>query len=292
MWRQARIAIIADIGEQRQRGRQVTGMVGTEAAGRLLGPALGGILAGWSIRAPFVVYAVLALGAILPSFFLVRETAPAEAKKSAQEKDANLSTGSLLMMLLNMQILAFFSAQLLASMARGVLWGGTLLLYAAYVYDASPQLLGILSTAVSVVGIPITLSAGYLMDRFGRKTTMVPGFTLIAAGLIFLGLSAHWRLSLVAFIVAFLWVHAAQSITSGSMQVLGADMAPATARGRFFGFWRLAGEIGHILSPALFAVLAEQVAYSVSFIAIGLCALAAAAIIGVQISETVGREKF
>ena len=39
MWRQARLAIIADVSKSHQRGRQMSGMVGTEGAGRLLGPA-------------------------------------------------------------------------------------------------------------------------------------------------------------------------------------------------------------------------------------------------------------
>ncbi len=36
MWRQARLAMVADVGKQRQRGRQMTGMIGTEGAGRLI----------------------------------------------------------------------------------------------------------------------------------------------------------------------------------------------------------------------------------------------------------------
>jgi len=46
-------------------------------------------------------------------------------------------------------------------------------------------------------------------------------------------------------------------VTAASMQVLGSDMAP-DGRGRFFGFWRLIGEIGGLVSSALFGVLAEQ----------------------------------
>lgn len=56
MWRQARLAMIADVSKSRQRGRQMSGMVGTEAAGKIAGPAVGGILAAWSIRMPFVVH--------------------------------------------------------------------------------------------------------------------------------------------------------------------------------------------------------------------------------------------
>jgi MFS family permease len=69
MWRQARLAMIADVGKSRQRGRQMSGMVGTEGDGKLLGPAVGGLLSVWSIRMPFVIHGILALLAILPSFF-------------------------------------------------------------------------------------------------------------------------------------------------------------------------------------------------------------------------------
>jgi len=291
MWRQARLAIIADVGQSRQRGRQMSGMVGTEGAGKLVGPAIGGILAAWSIRMPFIAHGTLAFLAIVPSFFLVRESAPIANKGSTKNKEDQLNTRALLSMMLEAKYLGFLSAQFFASMTRGVLWGGTLLLYAAYAYDAGPQLLGGLATTSSIVGIPITLSCGYLMDRFGRKTTMVPGFVFIALGLMFLASSAQWHWSLASFIAGFLWIYGGHSVTSGSMQVLGSDMAPAFARGRFFGFWRLVGEIGSLVSPALFALVAGHIAYSAAFALFGLCSLATAALLAFSVSETVGRGK-
>ena len=291
VWRQARLAMIADVSQSRQRGRQMSGMVGTEGAGKLVGPAVGGILAAWSIRMPFVVHGALAFLAIVPSFFLVRESAPGENQRAPKNEEDHLDTRALLAMMSDRRYRAFFCAQFFASMTRGILWGGTLLLYAAYAYNAGPQLLGGLATSSSIVGIPITLCCGYLMDRFGRKTTMVPGFLFTSLGLMFLASSAQWHWSLASFIVGFIWIHGAQSITAGSMQVLGSDMAPAMARGRFFGLWRLVGEIGGLVSPAIFALAAEHVAYSAAFIFLGLCALATTALLAFQVRETVGRGK-
>jgi MFS family permease len=182
MWRQARLAIIADVSKSRQRGRQMSGMVGIEGAGKLLGPALGGLLAVSSIRTPFFAHGALAFLAIVPSFFMVRESAPAQSKVAGKKEEEELGTRALLKLMLQARYLGFFTAQFFASMTRGVLWGGTLLLYATYAYGAGAQLLGGLATASSIIGIPITLSCGYLMDRFGRKTTMVPGFVLIPWG--------------------------------------------------------------------------------------------------------------
>jgi MFS family permease len=291
MWRQARLAMIADISKSRQRGRQMSGMVGTEGAGRLLGPALGGMLALWSIRMPFVVHGALAFLAIMPSFFLVRESAPGEEKEAIKNAEDHLDTRALIALMLDARYLGFFCAQFFASMTRAVLWGGTLLLYATYAYDAGPQLLGGLATTTTIVGIPIILSCGYLMDRFGRKTTMVPGFLLIAIGLAFLGSSAQWHWGLASFIVGYIWSHGGQSVTAGSMQVLGSDLAPAVARGRFFGFLRLAGDIGGLVSPAIFALVAEQIAYSAAFGLFAIFALTTAALLAFSVSETVGTDK-
>jgi MFS family permease len=290
MWRQARLAIIADVGKRRQRGRQMSGMVGIEGAGRLLGPALGGFLAAWSIRVPFMAHGALALLAIVPSFFLVRESAPSVNRTNGRNTEESLDTQALLALMLDPRYRGFFCAQFFASMTRGVLWGGTLLLYATFAYGVGPKGLGGLATTSTIVGIPITLSCGYLMDRFGRKTTMVPGFMFISLGLWFLASSAVWHWSLGFFIAGFLWIHCGHAGTAGSMQVLGSDMAPANARGRFFGFWRLIGEIGSLVSPALFGLVSDQIAYGAAFALFGFCSLATAALLAFSVKETVGGE--
>jgi predicted MFS family arabinose efflux permease len=115
MWRQARLAIIADVGKSHQRGRQISGMVGTEGAGRLMGPALGGFLAAWSIRTPFIVHGVLALLAIVPSFFLLRGSTAQDSNHARKNESAQQSTMELLALIVNGGYLGFFCAQLFAS---------------------------------------------------------------------------------------------------------------------------------------------------------------------------------
>jgi MFS family permease len=70
------------------------------------------------------------------------------------------------------------------------------------------------------------------------------------------------------------------------MQVIGSDMAPANARGRFFGFWRLIGEIGSLVSPLLFAFVAEHLAYSAAFGLFALCSFATAVLLAFSVKET------
>ena len=276
-WRQARLAIIADVSKSRQRGRQMSSMVGTEGAGKLLGPAVGGLLAAWSIRMPFVVHGVLAFLAIVPSFFLVRESSPIEMERAAKNEDDQLGTRALLALMLDARYVGFFCAQFFASMTRGVLWGGTLLLYATYAYNAGPQLLGGLATTTSIVGIPITLSCGYLMDRFGRKTTMVPGFVFIFPGLMFLASSAQWQWSLASFIVGF--------VLFGFTAPRASRLAACRYSARIWRLrWRADGS-------SVFGLVAEQIAYGAAFAFLGLCALSTAGFLAFQVRETVGRGK-
>jgi dipeptide/tripeptide permease len=51
------------------------------------------------------------------------------------------------------------------------------------------------------------------------------------------------------------------------------------------------GEIGSLVSPALFALVAEQIDYSAAFALFGLCALATAILLAFSVRETVGKGK-
>jgi MFS family permease len=74
------------------------------------------------------------------------------------------------------------------------------------------------------------------------------------------------------------------------MQVIGSDIAPADARGRFFGVWRLIGEIGQVLSPIVFALLAEGPGYGASFLFLACTAFGSALVLATRIKETLRKE--
>ncbi|MPZ15156.1 MAG: MFS transporter, partial [Chloroflexi bacterium] len=130
MWMLSRLAHIADTGGDRQRGRQITGMVGLDTIGRLLGPGVGGFLALWDIRAPFVAHGILSLLSVVPSYVTIRESAPSRGGRADRAgPGAGVSQRAALIALLTFPVVIFFVAQLLASMTRGALWGGTVNLY-------------------------------------------------------------------------------------------------------------------------------------------------------------------
>jgi len=286
MWMLGRLAMIADTGGDRQRGRQITGMLGMDTTGRLIGPAVGGFLAGlWDIRAPFIAHAVLSLVSIIPSLQM-KESAPTAGRQSSPSQPTGGATrNATLAALLTYPVLIFFFAQFLASVTRGTLFSGAMNLYPVYAYDLGPEALGLITTMAGAVGIPIVFSTGAIMDRFGRKKTVVPGFVLLALTLGFTAFTAYAGLPLETYVVAFICVTAAQNITSGNMQVIGSDIAPAHVRGKFFGVWRLISEIGQVLSPVAYALLAETTGYWTAFLFLGATALGTALVLGTQVKE-------
>ena len=288
MWMLSRLVMIADTGGDRQRGRQITGMFGMDTAGRLLGPPAAFVLAAvWDIRAAFVAHAVLSAVAIIPSL-QVQESAPARRSTAgeASQSGGRLST---LAGLIKYSLLMFFVAQLLASLTRGTLFSGAVNLYPVYAYGAGIGELAWITTVAGVTAIPIVFMTGAIMDRFGRKKTVVPGFALLGLTLAFIAYTAYAGLPLETYVVGFVAMQAAQNITSGNMQVIGSDIAPADARGTFFGVWRLVGEIGQVASPVAYALFAESSGYGTAFVFLAAAAVGTALVLGTQVKEPLKR---
>lgn len=292
MWQLGRLTMIADTGADRERGRLITTMSAMESAGRLFAPALGGFLAVlWGIRAPFIIHGVLSLVAIIPSFKLIRETAPHLAK-GAQDGQSQSDTGpdAGFRALLTYQVIIFFVAQFLASLTRGPIFSGQINFYGAYAYNLGPQTIGILATVVTAIAIPITLCAGYIMDRFGRKATLVPGFSLLTLALIFIAITDYTSSSFKIFVIAYLCVFTSNGITGSNMQTLGSDIAPKKARGKFYGVWTTVGTFGAPTSTSIFALLSAARGYWAAFGFLSVTALSTVLILGTQVRDRL-REK-
>jgi MFS family permease len=289
MWQLSRLTVIADTGG-RSRARQITSLMGVQRVGMLAGPLIGGFAAvAWDLRVAFVMHAVVALAAVIPSFFVVRETAPKRPPKRADDaKEEGVSWRSLLAP----PVPTLYAAQFLGTLTRGgAIGGGTIFLFAVYVYGTGPATLGVLSSITALAGIPLTLSAGYLMDRFGRKVTIVPGTLLFAASMAYLATVAAMEWPFWTYIVGFVWMQLLAAGLAGSMQTVGTDIAPIHARGRFFGIGRMVSQAGFMANPLSFTVLTSISGFTAAFAFFGGTGVAAALILALLIKETLHRNE-
>ena len=280
MWQMARLAAISYGAPPSQRGRLVSWMFGMDSTGRLAGPIIGGfIAAAWGPRAPFLVFAAMALIALIPTSTFGTDT-PRQSKGN-KKAARTMSLRDLIM-----PRLVYFGVALFAGMTRGPLNADLLHLYAAFAYGLGPQQIGYLATAASCLSLPIGFTGGWIMDRFGRKRTMVPGFSGVTIAMALLAVSAYAHLSLAWYVGMFLLGVATQALTGGSVQTVGADVAPAEARGTFLGIWRFTGQGGVALGPIIFALLADTVDYGSAFLFTSSCAAVVAFLLVRYVPET------
>jgi MFS family permease len=277
----ARLAGISHRAAAGQRGRQVSWMYGMDNLGRLSGPLVGGfVAAALGPRSPFVAYAFLAAVSLIPTILLAPDI-PRRVVSATQQAASSPTIRQIVIPRLPFFGVAFFSA-----VARGPIFADMLHLYAAFTYNLDAQSIGVLATAASCLALPISFLAGWLMDRFGRKATMVPGFAGVAVMMLLLALTAIFQLSLFWYVATFLVGVAAQSLTGGSVQTIGADVAPPEARGMFLGLWRFTGQVGQTVSPIVFAFLASTTGYGTSFVFIALAAGITAVLLITLVPET------
>jgi MFS family permease len=288
MWLMGRLAAISQRAAPNQRGRQVSWMFGMDSTGRLTGPLVGGfIAAAWGIRAPFAAYGFLALIALIPGILFIEDT-----ERKARPAPGAAPAKRLSLRQIVQPRLVYFGVAFFAAMARGPVQADLLHLYAAYQYHLGPQAIGFLATGASSISLPIGFVAGWMMDRFGRKKTMVPGFSGVTFAMILLAVSAFLHLGLAWYVVFFLMGVTAQAMTGGSIQTVGADVAPAEARGLFLGLWRFTGQGGTLISPFIFAnVLSDHIGYGSAFLYISASAAVVAYLLIRYVPETGGKEK-
>jgi MFS family permease len=259
-------------------------MFGMDNTGKLAGPVLGGYIASeWSATGPFFAYSGIALVALaLTLAFGEKPTGDDHGARRERQAQANKLT----IWRIVTPRLVYFGVALFAGLTRGPVTADLLHLYAAYAYQLGPTQIGYLATGAALIAWPIGFIAGWILDRFGRKRTMVPGFTGVAISMALLAASAWWGYSYPWYVALFFLAVATQSLTGGSVQTIGTDVAPQEARGVFLGIWRFSGQGGQAIGPIIFAMLAAQVNYSVAFLFTAGCAACVATLLILMVPET------
>ena len=279
LWQQGRVLVIADTAPHDQRARQMQWMVGMTRAGQLFGPSMGGFLAAWyGLWIPFAVHAALTVVAVIPAYNTIQETAPGRRRKNDDSEEGKEEVkaqgwGPVIKYMITFQIVVFLVIQVLAQFCRGGQDQGSLNLYAVYAYDMGPGDLGLLNTIAIMFGIPVPFLTGWLMDKFGRRAVIAPGFAAYGIAVALMSLTAFYPLPMSYFLATYVLVQATAGTTGGTMQVLGADLSPRENRGRFFGIWRTIAQLGATVAPAIYGLIAEHAGFGFAFLYLSLCAV-------------------
>lgn len=282
LWNISRHAYLTDAAPPGQRGRAIATFGGIFRTGNLIGQALGGLLAaGLGLRAPFAVYAVIALVTLLFPAFFGKDGTHHLAHKAGHGHHVNLWH----VIRDNYKVLLSAGVgQLFAQMIRS---GRNIVvpLYGADVLGLSVQSVGLVMSISSTIDALMFFPAGFIMDRFGRKYAYVSCFLIQGIGMALIPFTTSFALLAIATsLIGF-----GNGLGSGTMMTLGADLAPKDAMGEFLGVWRLIGDGGALGGPLLVGSLADLLSLTPAIFAIALIGMIAAGILGFFVPETLQR---
>lgn len=238
-------AYIADVSTPETRARNF-GLVGAAfGLGFVIGPALGGLLAGWGIRAPFYAAAGLCLVNCLYGYFALPESLSKENRRAFEWKRAN-PLGSLRLLKRYPAIgglaICFFLIYLAAQAVQGN-WS----FFTIYRFNWSEKMVGI---SLAVVGVLVGgVQAGLtrvINPKLGNEKSIYLGLSLYTIGLVLFAFATQsWMM------FAFLVPYCLGGIAGPSLQSVLSGHVPANEQGELQGTLTSLMSLTTIIGPLI-----------------------------------------
>jgi MFS family permease len=259
-----------------QRGRAS----GLFSAGFLLGgisgPAVGGLVAAWSLRAPFLIYGGLL---IVPGVI-----AAVALPDRPGERAAGVRAGRLLAALSGALRSRAYRAAASATFADGFAAIGVrsaiVPLFVRDVLHRSAVWTGIGFLGFAALNAAAVLPGGRAADALGRRTVIIIGCTATAGGML--------MLAFLPGLAGYLAALAVCGLGSGLLDVAPAAMIGdilAGQGGTLVASYQMAGDAGSVTGPVAAGYLVDTASYASAF-SLGAAVLGLAAIFGLLAPET------
>lgn len=264
-------AMIADIlpEKQRQEGFGILRVVNNLTW--IIGPSIGGLLAGWSFFYLFVSDAIISCIVAVLFFLYIAESKPKPSEDQVQESLGKTFAGYGAV-LRDLPFAAFILTSILLGMVYIQMYG-TLSIFLRDQHGIDPQGFGVL---MSTSGITVILFQLWV----SRIIKLRPPFLMMTIGAVFYVIG----FSLFGFVAAYwLFLGAIIVITIGEMVIvptasaLAANFAPEAMRGRYMAAFSLVWALPAALGPAAAGFVLDN--YNPNLLWLGggvLCAVAAA----------------
>jgi MFS family permease len=262
-----------------QRGRASGLYTGGFLLGGISGPAIGGLVAAWSLRAPFFIYGGMLLIPAAIAVIVLHDSPRVAGDEAAR---AQRTLPGILASLRSRAYRAAASANLADGFAVMGVRSAIVPLFVRDVLHESAAWTGIGFLVVAALNAATLLPGGRVADTLGRRPVIVAGCLVSGASMVMLALLP----GLWGFLVAL----AVLGIGSGLL-----DVAPAAMIGDLLGGGRsgashgsngqggtvvasfqMAGDIGTVSGPVAVGFLVDSVSYGAAFfLAAGVLGLAA-----------------
>ena len=306
LWAFGREIAGIDLATLDKRGRILCGFHGIHGAGLAFGPLLGGILAdSMGLQVVFIAIAVESAAAVALGMLVANSRRQARAAVQASGElpltKTNRSTFSLtqsirvivdwprsikgLVMEINPGMRTTYATLVFATFAGFLFRNGyqsLLPVFADEELGLSSTEIGALFSFAGIIVLLLTLPAGLIIDKIGRKWATVPSTAL--PGIAFLLVPfAH---SFVFMVPLVIMMGVANGLSLGSLATSTYDVIPASARGRLQALRRTIADVGGIGAPALGGLLTNLYGPTVPFVVYAPILLLAGLALAIGAKET------
>jgi len=246
--------VLADITTPAHRGRTMSIYQGVFLFAVGIGPLPGGFLAErYGLAAPFFAYAASGLAAAALAWIFIPETRPAGGAGSDPlhlmppfRSQVRILTGHTGFMLVS--LVGFMNA-----VARTGALFNVIPVLAKDRLGLNPDRIGLGLALASLVGLVVIYPSGALVDRYGRKTVIVPASVLAGVSLL-----------LFLFAPSYAWFLAgcvAWSLASGvggaAPAAYAADVAPPGMNAAAMSAFRMLADLGYVVGPIALGLAAD-----------------------------------
>jgi DHA1 family tetracycline resistance protein-like MFS transporter len=261
----AAFAYASDISTPADRAKSM-GMVGAAIGiGFMLGPAIGGLLAGDDIQSanflrPAAVSAALSLFAIALVFFVLRESHAPERRTQA---GAARRAGPLTLLLARPALRSIAAASFLFTCSQAI-FESIFAIWALRKFGFGPRTVGLVlfSLAIVAVGVQGGL-VRVLVPLFGEMRLAVCGVTLYVAGLLIVAIAAGLTLTFVG--LACCGIGGGAFIPCAS--ALASKQAYSRERGAVMGTYQAGASLARALVPLVSGAIYVGLGPSAPFLA-------------------------
>lgn len=239
-------AYIADVTPEEERAAKF-GMLGAAfGLGFVVGPAIGGLLGGVSLRLPFYVAAGLSLANALYGFFILPESLPKEKRAAFAWSKAN-PVGSLALLRSHPRLLGLTLVAFLYNVAHDSL-PSVFVLYTDYRYHWGERLVGFCLAAVGIASTIVSaLLIGPVVKRLGERRALLIGLTFGVLGFALYGWAPTGSWFLAGIPLIAIW-----GLSAPAFQALMSRRVGATEQGRLQGALASMSGITGMVGPLLF----------------------------------------
>ncbi|WP_191562528.1 MFS transporter [Metabacillus idriensis] len=249
-------AYVADITSMDQRAKGNSFVSAAMSLGIVVGPGIGGFLADFGLKMPFLISAIVSLAAVIFSILVLEESETKDATAMAMPKDDESMAKK---MVRSISMPYFVPLVITLVMSFGLMaYESVLGLFVDNQFDATPQQIALMITSTGIISVIVQL---FVVDRVVRRygEGMVLNIFLAVAAIGFL--LSLFASSYILFFGVTLLIFLATSILRPVLNTLISKMA-GDEQGFAMGMNNAYMSIGNILGPTLAGMLYDvQILY-------------------------------